>query len=43
MPADGTLVESYLVSRGLHLPPPPTLRVMVGYLAGDDRAGDARV
>jgi putative DNA primase/helicase len=30
MPADGTLVESYLVSRGLHLPPPPTLRVHGG-------------
>jgi putative DNA primase/helicase len=25
-PADGTLVASYLVSRGLHIPPPPTLR-----------------
>jgi putative DNA primase/helicase len=25
-PADGTLVESYLISRGLHLPPTPTLR-----------------
>jgi putative DNA primase/helicase len=25
-PADGTLVETYLVSRGLHLPPTPTLR-----------------
>ena len=26
MPADGTLVETYLVFRGLHLPPPPTFR-----------------
>lgn len=25
MPADGTLVETYLASRGLRLPPPPTL------------------
>lgn len=25
-PADGTLVEAYLVSRGLHIPPPPSLR-----------------
>nr|WP_281722278.1 toprim domain-containing protein [Nitrosomonas nitrosa] len=25
-PADGTLVETYLVSRGLHIPPPPALR-----------------
>ena len=25
-PAGGTLVETYLVSRGLHLSPPPTLR-----------------
>jgi putative DNA primase/helicase len=25
-PASGTLVEPYLQSRGLHLPPPPTLR-----------------
>jgi putative DNA primase/helicase len=24
--ADGSLVEAYLTSRGLHLPPPPTLR-----------------
>jgi putative DNA primase/helicase len=24
--ADGSLVETYLASRGLHLPPPPTLR-----------------
>ena len=29
-PADGTLVETYLVSRGLHLPPPPTLRFHAG-------------
>ena len=25
-PADGTIVETYLASRGLHVPPPPTLR-----------------
>ena len=30
MPADGTLVETYLASRGLHLPPPPTLRFHAG-------------
>jgi putative DNA primase/helicase len=29
-PAGGTLVETYLVSRGLHLPPPPTLRFHSG-------------
>ena len=29
-PADGTLVETYLASRGLHLPPPPTLRFHAG-------------
>ena len=29
-PASGTLVETYLVSRGLHLSPPPTLRFHVG-------------
>jgi len=29
-PAGGTLVETYLVSRGLHLPPPPTLRFHAG-------------
>jgi putative DNA primase/helicase len=29
-PSDGTLVESYLVSRGLHLPPPPPLRLHAG-------------
>jgi hypothetical protein len=29
-PADGTLVASYLVSRGLHIPPPPTLRFHAG-------------
>jgi Toprim domain-containing protein len=29
-PAGGTLVEPYLVSRGLHLPPPPTLRFHTG-------------
>jgi hypothetical protein len=28
--ADGTLVEGYLVRRGLHLPPPPTLRFHFG-------------
>jgi hypothetical protein len=26
IPAAGTLIESYFTSRGLHLPPPPTLR-----------------
>jgi hypothetical protein len=30
MPADGTLVETYLASRGLHLPAPPTLRFHAG-------------
>jgi putative DNA primase/helicase len=30
MPADGTLVETYLGSRGLHLPPPSTLRFHAG-------------
>ena len=29
-PSDGTLVESYLVSRGLYLPPTPTLRFHAG-------------
>jgi putative DNA primase/helicase len=29
-PANGTLVETYLVSRGLCLPPPPTLRFHAG-------------
>ena len=29
-PATGTLVETYLASRGLHLPPPPTLRFHAG-------------
>ena len=29
-PASGTLVETYLVSRGLHLSPPPTLRFHAG-------------
>lgn len=29
-PANGTLVETYLVSRGLHLPPSPTLRFHAG-------------
>src|SRR5262249_57871642 len=29
-PAPGTLAEKYLVSRGLHLPPPLTLRFHVG-------------
>jgi putative DNA primase/helicase len=29
-PAKGTLVESYLLSRGLRLPPPPTLRFHPG-------------
>jgi len=29
-PAEGTLVETYLASRGLHLPPPPTLRFHSG-------------
>jgi hypothetical protein len=28
-PAGGSLVEAYLASRGLHLPPPPTLRFYV--------------
>jgi putative DNA primase/helicase len=28
--ADGTLVQTYLGSRGLHLPPPPTLRFHAG-------------
>jgi putative DNA primase/helicase len=28
--ADGSLVETYLASRGLHLPPPPTLRFHAG-------------
>jgi putative DNA primase/helicase len=28
--ADGSLVEAYLASRGLHLPPPPTLRFHAG-------------
>jgi putative DNA primase/helicase len=47
-PADGTLVASYLVSRGLHIPPPPTLASMPGsniLLAApgrDSGAGDAR-
>jgi hypothetical protein len=30
MSAEGTLVETYLVSRGLHLPPPNTLRFHAG-------------
>jgi putative DNA primase/helicase len=30
MPADGTLVETYFASRGLHLPPPRTLRFHAG-------------
>jgi hypothetical protein len=30
MPADGTLVETYLISRSLHLRPPPTLRFNAG-------------
>ena len=30
MPAEGTLVETYFASRGLHLPPPPTLRFHSG-------------
>ena len=30
MPAGGTLAENYLVSRGLYLPPPPTLRFHAG-------------
>jgi putative DNA primase/helicase len=30
MPASGTLVETYLASRGLHLPLPPTLRFHAG-------------
>jgi hypothetical protein len=30
MPADGTLVETYLISRSLHLRPPPTLRFDAG-------------
>jgi hypothetical protein len=30
MVADGTLVETYLASRGLHLPPPNTLRFHAG-------------
>ena len=30
MPAGCTLVETYLLSRGLHLPPPPTLRFRSG-------------
>jgi putative DNA primase/helicase len=30
MPADGTLAEAYLVSRGLHLPPTRTLRFHTG-------------
>jgi len=29
-PPNGTLVGTYLISRGLHLPPPPTLRFHVG-------------
>jgi hypothetical protein len=29
-PADGTPVETYLVSRGLHIPPPPMLRFHTG-------------
>jgi putative DNA primase/helicase len=29
-PADGTLVETYLLSRGLHIPPPPRLRFHAG-------------
>jgi hypothetical protein len=29
-PAGGSLIESYLASRGLHLPPPPTLRFHIG-------------
>jgi putative DNA primase/helicase len=28
--ASGSLVEAYLASRGLHLPPPPTLRFHIG-------------
>ena len=30
MPAGGTQAQNYLVSRGLHLPPPPTLRFHPG-------------
>jgi putative DNA primase/helicase len=30
LPAGGSLVEAYLASRDLHLPPPPTLRFHVG-------------
>jgi putative DNA primase/helicase len=30
MPADGTPVENYLASRGLHIPVPPTLRFHTG-------------
>jgi putative DNA primase/helicase len=48
-PAGGTLVETYLASRGLHLPPPPRLRFRAGlkhpsgrHLAGHGCAGDAR-
>ena len=29
-PADGTLVETYLISRGLHIPPPTSLRFHAG-------------
>jgi putative DNA primase/helicase len=32
MPADGTLAQAYLVSRGLHLPPTPTLRFHTGLM-----------
>jgi hypothetical protein len=36
-PADGTLVETYFVSRGLHIPPPPTLRFHAGRVTrGED-------
>jgi putative DNA primase/helicase len=30
MPADGTLVETYFISRGIHLPPPDALRFHAG-------------
>jgi hypothetical protein len=32
MPANGTLVATYLASRGLHLPAPPTLRFHAGLM-----------
>lgn len=41
--AGGTLVETYLVSRGLHLPPPPTLRFHAGLNSSSARRSRSRV